>query len=54
LNRRGYLNSNGQDESIHLDKLKRIIKDQKTPADVLVDEFNQTQNLNSLLNQRYY
>jgi glutamate--cysteine ligase len=54
LNRRGYLNSSGQDESIHLDKLKRIIKDQKTPADVLVDEFNQTQNLNSLLNQRYY
>jgi glutamate--cysteine ligase len=54
LNRRGYLNSNGQDESIHLDKLKSIIKDQKTPADVLIEEFNQSQNLNSLLNQRYY
>jgi len=54
LNRRGYLNSNGQDESIHLDKLKNIIKDQKTPADVLIEEFNQSQDLNSLLNQRYY
>ena len=54
LNRRGYLNSNGQDESIHLDKLKSIIKDQKTPADFLIEEFNQSQNLNSLLNQRYY
>ena len=54
LNRRGYLNSNGQDESIHLDKLKSIIKDQKTPADVLIEEFNQSQNLNSLFNQRYY
>ena len=54
LNRRGYLNSNGQDESIHLDKLKSIIKDQKTPADVLMEEFNQSQNLSSLLNQRYY
>lgn len=54
LNRRAYLNSNGQDESIHLDKLKNIIKDQKTPADVLIEEFNQSQNLNSLLNQRYY
>ena len=54
LNRRAYLNSNGQDESIHLDKLKNIIKDQKTPADVLIEEFNQSQNLNSLLKQRYY
>tara|TARA_A100001011_G_scaffold386222_1_gene461635 strand:- start:439 stop:1776 length:1338 start_codon:yes stop_codon:yes gene_type:complete len=54
LNRRAYLNSNGQDESIHLDKLKNIIIDQKTPADVLIEEFNQSQNLNSLLNQRYY
>ena len=54
LNRRAYLNSNGQDESIHLDKLKNIIKDQKTPADVLIEEFNQSQDLNSLLNQRYY
>ena len=35
-------------------KLKSIIKDQKTPADVLIEEFNQSQNLNSLLNQRYY
>ena len=54
LNRRAYLNSNGQDESIHLDKLKNIIKDQKTPADVLIEEFDLSQNLNSLLNQRYY
>ena len=40
LQRRGYLNSEGQDESIHLKKLKNIIEDQKTPADVLIDEYN--------------
>ena len=54
LNKRGYLNSFGQDESIHLEKLKKIIKEQKTPADVLIEEFNQTQDINTIVNQRYY
>jgi glutamate--cysteine ligase len=54
LNKRGYLNSHGQDESIHLEKLKDIIKIKKTPADVLIDEFFRTKDMNSILNQRYY
>ena len=54
LNKRGYLNSFGQDESVHLEKLKKIIKEQKTPADILIEEFNQTQDINSIVNQRYY
>ena len=54
LNKRGYLNSFGQDESIHLEKLKKIIKEQKTPADVLIEEFSQTQDINTIVNQRYY
>ncbi len=54
LNKRGYLNSFGQDESIHLEKLKNIIKLQKSPADVLIEEFDKTQEINSILNQRYY
>ena len=54
LNKRGYLNSFGQDESIHLEKLKKIIKEQKTPADVLIEEFNKTQDINTIVNQRYY
>ncbi len=54
LNKRGYLNSHGQDESIHLEKLKDIIKVKKTPADVLIDEFFRTKDMNSILNQRYY
>ena len=54
LNKRGYLNSFGQDESIHLEKLKNIIKLQKSPADVLIEEFDKTQEINSIVNQRYY
>ena len=54
LNKRGYLNSDGQDESIHLENLKRIIKDKKTPADTLIDEYTKSGELNSIFNQRYY
>tara|TARA_B100000579_G_scaffold164836_1_gene133831 strand:+ start:1017 stop:2354 length:1338 start_codon:yes stop_codon:yes gene_type:complete len=54
LKKRGYLNSYGQDESIHLDKLKKIIEEQKTPADILIEEYNKTEEINSILSQRYY
>ena len=54
LQRRGYLNSTGQDESVHLEKLKRIISEQKTPADVLIEDFKITNSINSLLKNRYY
>jgi len=54
LKRRGYLNSEGQDESIHLEKLKNIIEDQKTPADVLIDEHNLSKDVIGILNKPYY
>jgi len=54
LQRRGYLNSTGQDESVHLEKLKRIISEQKTPADVLIEDFKITNSINSLFKNRYY
>ena len=54
LRRRGYLNSTGQDESVHLEKLKRIIEEQKTPADVLIQKFKKQNNINSLLESRFY
>ncbi len=54
LNKRGYLNSYGQDESIHLENLKKIIQEQKTPADVLIDEFKNVEGIQSIINQRYY
>ena len=54
LQKRGYLNSTGQDESVHLEKLKRIISEQKTPADVLIEDFKITNSINSLLKNRYY
>ena len=54
LKRRGYLNSEGQDESIHLEKLKNIIEDQKTPADVLIEEYNLSKDVIGILNKPYY
>jgi gamma-glutamylcysteine synthetase len=54
LIRRGYLNSDGEDESIHLEKLKNIIDLQKTPADVLIDDYNLSKNVISILDQPYY
>ena len=54
LQRRGYLNSEGQDESIHLKKLKNIIEDQKTPSDVLIDEYNLSKDVIGILNKPYY
>ena len=54
LKRRGYLNSDGQDESIHLEKLKNIIEEQKTPADVLIDEYSLSKDIINILNKPYY
>jgi len=54
LNRRGYLNSDGEDESIHLEQLKNIINLQKTPADVLIDQYNDSKNVISILDKPYY
>jgi gamma-glutamylcysteine synthetase len=54
LNRRGYLNSDGEDESIHLEQLKNIINLQKTPADFLIDQYNDSKNVISILDKPYY
>mgnify|MGYP003298433897 FL=1 len=54
LEKRGYLNSDGRDESIHLEKLNSIIEQQKNPADLLIEEFKDKKNILSLLNNTYY
>ena len=41
-------------ESIHLEKLKNIIEEQKTPADVLIDEYNLSKDIINILNKPYY
>ena len=38
LEKRGYLNSEGKDESVHLEKLYNIVEKQKNPADLLIEE----------------
>ena len=54
LQRRGYLNSEGKDESIHLEELKKIVDSQKNPADLLIDEYSSNKDISSILNQKYY
>ena len=54
LEKRGYLNSDGRDESIHFEKLNSIIEQQKNPADLLIEEFKDKKNILSLLNNTYY
>jgi len=54
LQRRGYLNSEGKDESIHLEELKKIVESQKNPADLLIDEYNINKDISAILNQKYY
>ena len=52
--KRGYLNSEGRDESIHLEKLYNIVEKQKNPADLLIEEFKDKKDILSLLNNTYY
>ena len=54
LQRRGYLNYEGKDESIHLEELKKIVESQKNPADLLIDEYNINKDISVILNQKYY
>ena len=54
LQKRGYLNSEGRDESIHLEKLYNIVEKQKNPADLLIEEFKDKKDILSLLNNTYY
>jgi glutamate--cysteine ligase len=50
LEKRNELNKSGKNETIYLKHIADIIKNKKTRADMLVDQFNKTKNLNFLVN----
>ena len=50
LEKRNELNKSGKNETIYLKHIEDIIKNKKTRADMLVDQFNKTKNLNFLVN----
>jgi len=50
LEKRNELNKSGKNETIYLKHIEEIIKNKKTRADILVDQFNKTKNLNFLVN----
>ena len=50
LEKRNELNKSGKNETIYLKHIEEIIKNKKTRADILVDQFNTTKNLNFLVN----
>jgi gamma-glutamylcysteine synthetase len=54
LERRAFYNKSGQDEQIHLKALKIILNDKKTPADILLEETNNGNNLIELFDKPYY
>ena len=50
LEKRNELNQRGNNETIYLKHIEEIIKNKKTRADMLVDQFIKTKNLNFLVN----
>ena len=50
LEKRNELNQKGNNETIYLKHIEEIIKNKKTRADMLVDQFIKTNNLNFLVN----
>ena len=50
LEKRNELNQSGKNETIYLKHIEEIIKNKKTRADMLVDQFIKTKNLNFLVN----
>ena len=50
LEKRNELNKNGKNETIFLKHIEEIIHNKKTRADMLVEQFNKTKNLNFLVN----
>ncbi len=50
LNKRNELNTNGQNEIIYLKHLEEIIRNKKTRAEMLIEQFNTKKNLNFLIN----
>ena len=54
LQKRGFLNSKGQDETIHLDQLEALILNKKCPANILLEEFHANNSIEKVLNKPYY
>ena len=50
LDKRNELNKSGKNESIYLKHIEEIIKNKKTRAEMLIEQFNKAKNLNFLVN----
>ncbi len=50
LEKRNELNKSGKNETIYLKHIEEIIKNKKTRAEMLIEQFNKTKNLNFLIN----
>ena len=50
LEKRNELNKSGKNETIYLKHIEEIIKNNKTRAEMLIEQFNKTKNLNFLVN----
>ena len=50
LEKRNELNKSGKNETIYLKHIEKIIKNKKTRAEMLIEQFNKTKNLNFLVN----
>ena len=50
LEKRNEVNKSGKNETIYLKHIEEIIKNKKTRAEMLIDQFNKTKNLNFLVN----
>ena len=50
LEKRNELNKSGKNETIYLKHLEEIIKNKKTRAEMLIEQFNKTKNLKFLVN----
>ncbi len=50
LEKRNELNKNGKNETIYLKHLEQIINKKKTRAEMMIDQFNKSKNLNFLIN----
>ncbi len=48
--KRNELNKSGKNETIYLKHIEEIIKNKKNRAEMLIEQFNKTKNLNFLVN----
>ena len=50
LDKRNELNKSGKNETIYLKHLEEIIKNKKTRAEMLIEQYNKTKKLDFLIN----